>query len=347
MIYDSSLSREASLSEVLDEFLTSETSPEIVVQWLSQYEDDFAEIIKSSRCYQRMFQLDWFFRCKQPQIDWLLSHMKKVPTKTAAYFAWQICKAESQVADNLKYRFRGEFEWIFSYGPKHHPYNSFLSKSIVPFDMMFFKAAKDNQICDISYSVKNDVFGEMIYYLNYSLFRDRMLQIDFFQNLNEMKKFFFIKAAAKINIINRYRFDLQLFDSDESSAVKLAYLKRLQADSQDIEFYSHTLQSKFHHYELLEIAADKTPEMVEAILTSCKDKSYSELMLQMTINSRIQHDKVILYLLMTKNYHILKDWLEFDREDLVKSLDCAELVEYLCENELEENNKDFSESAVQ
>ena len=142
MIYDRELSKSVSLSKVLDEFLDDNTSPEIIIQWLSDYEDEFPEIIKHSRLYLRMFQLDFFFRCMQPQIDWLFIHLKKVPARVAAYLAWQICKSESQVADAVKFRFRREFDWILEYGPKHHPYNSFLSKSIYNFDQMFFQSCK-------------------------------------------------------------------------------------------------------------------------------------------------------------------------------------------------------------
>ena len=339
MTFDETISSDVCLSQVLGAFLLEDEKPEVIVEFLKQHDDSFKDIVRDSCCFAKMFQLDWLFKCHEPEIEFSVSHLKKIPLKVAAYFAWQICKSESKVSDRLKYRLRNELSWILGSKSLHHPYGrSMIGKSSAVLDQWFFNVAKHDAICDIprADNFTLEMFRELMTGLNHSLFRERILQLDFFMACNEIQKFILVKELPNVDDAIAARFIEQVFMADVSTEIKREICKHVarrnwfndryeimcpgRADEQSLDpsfFLAHCTLGKEHVLEMME---------------SCD--SFSELLMKMTLEGELRQDLIAMCLLFSHEMKFLKSWLEVDRDGLDSRYKISDVVESILAEEI-------------
>ena len=131
--FDENISVDISLSKILDAFIFENESPKTIIAFLEQHDSSFKEIISHSICWTRLFQIDFVLQCEDEQVDYLISKLKSIPGKIAAYCSWQICCSNSFTSQKLKWKFRKELSWILDHFKTRHPYHNFTGKDITPY----------------------------------------------------------------------------------------------------------------------------------------------------------------------------------------------------------------------
>ena len=101
--FDENISVDISLSKILDAFIFENESPKTIIAFLEQHDSSFKEIISHSICWTRLFQIDFVLQCEDEQVDYLISKLKSIPGKIAAYCSWQICCSNSFTSQKLKF----------------------------------------------------------------------------------------------------------------------------------------------------------------------------------------------------------------------------------------------------
>lgn len=305
MTFDSTISKDVSLSKVLDAFILDDESPSIIVAFLKQHDDAFADILQYSFYCNRLFQLDFFLKCGEDEQQYIITKLKDVNIYDAAMLTWQVLKSNSGKVQHVKYRLRKELKWILENGPRH-PYGYHHEAFIGQLDDVCFKLAESDQIHELPTIVKPERLNTFFQYLSYSLFQDRLLQYDFFANLNDVGKHVFcynVFGSCKPSSLKRLA--LQILDSDEIPEVK--------------ELCFNSMYQQFVPTDILD---EKTLDLV------IKCKSFPELMLKMTIFNTDVSQYIALYLLLFKPKWI-KEWVEYDKDNLNMNLNISELSEYL------------------
>jgi len=279
MTFDSDISTQVSLSKILDTFILDNESPSVIVEFWKKYDYAFADIISYSLYCNRLFQLDFFIKCNTDEQEYIITKFKDLLIDDVAMLTWQILKSDSDKVHHVKCKLRQELKWILEYGPKH-PYEHRHEIFISALDNVCCKLAESDRISELPLLIQRSKLIPYFKYISYSLFQKRLMQYDFFSNLDDAAKYVFLeeifKQCKRYDIV---RFVLQILNSDESVDVKLHCLYHME---QTTSFYT------------TDILNSKTLDIV----SQCK--SFSELMLKMTIFNADVSQFIVLYLLLFK-----------------------------------------------
>jgi len=304
MTFDANISDEVSLSKILDEFIKENEKPETIVIFLKQHDDSFDDIMKFSLHCNRLFQLDFFLKCKNDGQEYIISKLKSIDPIDAALFTWQVLKSNSGKVQHAKYKFRNELQWIFNSSIRH-PYACRHETYISSLDNACFKLAETDRIQMFPFFVNRKEMCKQFKYLNYSLFQNRLLQYDVFSSFNDVEKYMFISEAFSCcNKSNIKRFAMQLLDSDEHATVKETCLS-----------YAYSLLPK-------DILDEKTLKVID----SCK--SFAEMQLKIVLFNADVSQNVIFHLLIYKPAWVI-EWIEYDKDELDMNLNVSCLLPYL------------------
>ena len=133
---------------------------------------------------------------------------------------WQILRSNSGNAQTAKWKLRNDFKQVLKHSVRH-PYSNGHENYIAPLDMLCFKAAQDNSISCIPSMTDNSKLRNTFKYMSYSLFQKRLVQYDFFAELDALSKYVFINTTfSGCNFKDVMRCVLQLLDSDEELDIK-------------------------------------------------------------------------------------------------------------------------------
>lgn len=311
MTYDFDISNEVSLSKILDAFIIEDEKPEVIISFLKQHEDNIKDILKYSLYCNRLFQLDFFLRCGNDEQEYVIDMLEQIDQYDAALLAWQILQSNSKNAQHLKYSFRQRFRKIFEniYSEEiRHPYSNGHEVYVASLDALCFKSAQDNLVSRIPNIVDANKLLKTFKYMSYSLFQKRLIQYDFFAELDIASKYAFLNAVfspahifSKSTANTIVKFILQILDSDEDIEIKRFCVKRFKC--------------AFSPNDILD-------EHERKLVDQCT--SFAEFMMKSMIFNAGVTAFTILYLLL---YHKqwIEEWCEYDETSLIKTLNVPKL----------------------
>ena len=323
MLYDEEYSFDVSLSEILDEFIYDNTSPDIILNFLSKYKRSLAEVFRNSACYKRIFQIDFYLNCSSETKDVYWKIVKASPKECGAYICWQMC---SRYFTDILSSFERNYARTYLYEKLRklkisHPYALRHEKYTEELDDVCSQCIHDNKTLAYlgSYFENNSQGYQHLFsamrYLDYSLFKWRLMQYDVFSLLSDEQKFIYIKSLEKLYDYKIVDIMLQIFDSDEKLEIKKAAYDMLT--SIDTGYYPHTPEAL-----LFSNAEDK--EILKILNNS---SSFAEVQLQTSLTGiLVPYKKIAFWLLLNKKKKMLKEWLEYDKEMLNSALNIGELV---------------------
>ena len=306
MTYDFDISSEVSLSRILDAFIIDDEKPELIVEFLQQHEDNIEDILQYSLYCNRLFQLDFFLKCSSSDQEYIIRLLKQIDMRDASMLVWQILRSNSGNAQTAKWKLRNDFKQILEHSVRH-PYSNGHENYIAPLDMLCFKAAQDNSISCIPSMTDNSKLRNTFKYMSYSLFQKRLVQYDFFAELDALSKYVFINTAfSGCNFKDVMRFVLQLLDSDEELDIKKFCLSKFASLSESLADYINAIDE--HAY---------------SVLRQCK--SFAEFMLKSMMFDANVSMFAVLYLLMYRKKWI-EEWATTDEDGLNAILNVSALV---------------------
>lgn len=304
--FDDNFSSSVSLSKILDVFFIENEDHSIILEFLKQHDEFFKEIISNSIYWTRIFQLDFILECNHKEISYIISKLKSIPGKHAAYCCWQILNSNSGCSNSIKYEFRKEMAWILDRFSTSHPYSSYMSRSEAEYDKLiansFQKRIAIDELANKFNMMNADDFKDYMSNLNASLFKYRILQYDLFEHLAPERKWIFISSIKDLANEKFEYFTLQVLDSNEDNEIKDMLLDSV------CECWCY----------------DKGDTYGDCIDAS----SFGEMMLNMTIAGGINQRKLILMLIECKKWKRLKEWKDFNIEEFNDILNIGDLVEY-------------------
>jgi len=275
MVYDQDISDTVSVSEVLDCFLIDNSSPSVIIKTLQKYSDiELRDIFFNSTCYIRMFDLHFISLCGYDEKRFLYSQLKNIDDKVADYFVWQVLK--SNLDDMTKNIFRHHLQHCRN----RHPYHGFIGRNLQAFDLMFFSG---NSIESIAKNISSTQLSLIGSELDKSLFVGRMLQYDFFGELDYSSKFVIMKALIAILHNNAgfvYPFMKQVLTSDEDIRIKFEIFSAILKSRDTIERYV-----KMH----------LSQEIIDIINRS---NGYEEVMISLQLMGEEVTDDMLIYLVL-------------------------------------------------
>ena len=316
--FDSNLSEKYSLSRILDELFYDRTDSRTISAFLQMYSDEeLNDIISNSDCIARVFQLDFLLALPQAGQDWILNKLMKIPMNLAATLSWQVCSAESSAADRLKFNFRKTFDWILRSNQLRHPYARSVSKDNRAIDKVFFEYAKhDAMMLAAEDFNKNMQFASFLRYKPCSsMFSERMYQEDFFSHLNLANAWELVQALDKVEFRIAYHFVRQVLSSDFGIGVKTQVAKTFAK-----------LRTMRNRVWLLRLAFDNNEDMIYMYNNTME---FAPLYLNLAVLGKDNNSHVAMLMLMDERYDKLKEWLDYDGEELLNSIDIKDTIEAL------------------
>ena len=301
--FDKNISVDISLSKILDAFIFESESPKTIIAFLEQHDSLFKEIISHSLCWTRLFQIDFVLQCEDEQVDYLISKLKSIPGKIAAYCSWQICCSNSFTSQKLKWKFRKELSWILDHFKTRHPYHNFTGKDISRIDAMLFAACNKQEFPEILNDISIEDFSSLVTLSDSSLFKFRIYSLDVFQELNDARKWIFLTVGHYWDDQIMENFAWQLLNSDEDKETKIVLLDKLDS-------YCRLDDICHPYYRYAE----------------CKD--FSEMWLKMTIDGSFNALEMLKLLIVKKNWKMLFQWAEKDPESMDHELKISDVIKW-------------------
>ena len=200
MIYNQNISDDVSLSQILDEFIESNESPRVILNFLKQYESNLIDIIKYSTLSNRLFALDFIKRCSLTDLSIFIKLLENIfenysqlgffDHKAISNMYYQVLQS------NLDRYTLNIFNKINVDNLKRlhaHPYK-FSNKKIQEFDRIFCDINCDiDDIIEQINIIDDNEFVSIASLLNDSLWYDRILQLDIFSLLSPIKQYFIVQ----------------------------------------------------------------------------------------------------------------------------------------------------------
>lgn len=317
MLYDESISQDISLSRILDVMISSNEKIDVIVTFLKTHEDKFKDIILNSSYSSRLFQFDFYLKLSYIEQKWFIKKLySDTPYWLASLCVWQILRYSvlTKTSNRLSNKF--EFHIIVQDNNYRHPYRNGEEKYIVDFDNLCFEYAKNSCISLIPYDVNTTKLVKVFKHLRNSLFVTRIFQADFFSNLSITGKWSFIHEGLDCAMHGKLDCALmhgkiiqdflsQIIESDEELDIKLDIIKTLKQNND----FKYIFDQK-----------------IKKLVDECD--SFSEMLLKLTMFPQVKIQSIILYLLLCKP-NWLKEWTNFDVQDLDNKLTCSYIVEKL------------------
>jgi len=313
MIYDEQLSDDVSLSRILDAFIEAEDSPEIVVQFLKQYDSDFKDIAARSLYIDRIYCSDYLRKCSWTEAEYFLSHLEDVDKLSAMYCAWQCLML---AASKPEFAYLKKYAFDFVHNPSNsdvrHPHAGYGYADVKSIDIDFIM----NGFCP---ELAFDAFthDELEKFINggaHSLFATRLFQFDCFNACSDLHKFIIIKSLKNLPRFIVCKFTKQLLTSSISPDIKYEIFK------QGIISWIGAID---------QIDFDSNKELFKMI---DKAKNYPSIAIYMTLNGEDAIADCILYMLASGKYKILAEMAEFDEETMEKNFPIKDLIDYIKSN---------------
>ena len=294
MIIDDSTGCDVNVSAILDEFLIDGTSSDVVIQFLSQHEDNLSEVWRYSDCYEKIFQIDYFLNSSHDVQEWIFKHLKKVPMKDAATFCWQCCSSLSFISEYTKNRIHREFNWILKNTKVKHPYSNSCESFIKNFDMWIFESLKEgNDFVQTIIDMPDNIFNKHAGWLTSSLFHKRIYQIDIFESLlSVLRQWLLIDKFRYMNLRDILDISSQIFGSSLDKEIKKACAKEL---------------TKSYHWGNYEMLLFKHDQDILKIVNS--SRSFDEVQLELAMRgTQYPLKNILLYYFVKGNYKMIQHW---------------------------------------
>lgn len=214
-------------SQVLDYMLSEFDDPNVVVDWLKDAADVEA-VFANSLYWRRMFQLDFFLKLSQKNMDWILLAADKCACLVKAGLAWQVLASKSPEAKSAARVFSTRLRNAAETTGLRHPYAFGHGKYIQYMDEEISRQCASG--CASFPHTAGAGFSEYLRYADYSLFAVRMAQADVFGACSDARKWEMLQRIAKRpSFRNSFTglsemavdFILQVLVSGEDDAVKL------------------------------------------------------------------------------------------------------------------------------
>lgn len=300
-------SRYVNPSQVLDYMVSEFDDPNVAVDWLKDAVD-VNVVVANSLCWRRMFQLDFFLKLSQKNMDWILLAAGKVaPAFVKASFAWQVLASKSPEAKFSAY-YRARLCNVVESSGLRHPYAFGHGKYIQHMDE---EISMQCASCGISFPRGAGAgFSEYLRYADYSLFAVRIAQADVFSACSDAQKWEMLQRIAKRpSFRNSFTglaetavdFILQILTSGEDDAVKL-------------ESYDCLVSKDVSRYQW---------SKAESALSGAS--SVQELLVKADVEGETLGLQLVKCLLQRRPKWIV-EWAEFDPEGLDQILPISEFV---------------------
>ena len=273
MLIDYDISTDADVSSILDQFLIDNTSSDIVVEFLSKYEDDLAKVWRYSDCYEKMFQFDYWKSSSSSAKKWIAEHLKKIPVSSAAILCWQICFKSSPCMTSEKKSYKNAFDWILGKTEVSHPYSKSCEAFIRPFDeWIFSQMSAGITFPECMANMPNDVFMRYSPWIYSSLFSSRIYQFDVFEAVDEIRKWYMLKYMYMLNFAVETRFCSQIYSSGLSDEIKIECFKIQRKDCSNEFHYLKNLLFKDYPdvFTLLKSTTSFDVIQVELAMRGCE-----------------------------------------------------------------------------
>lgn len=309
------------LAKELDALISSGAADAAVDYAASVTEpDERKRMFRESFLLGRMFQLDFFLKCRKA-VPKLFNMLPELPPPYAVPLIWQIHRSGSMKANAAKYDFRGVMSKVLKNCPLCHPYAFGHEQFVSAVDRICFSLCETDSVKDLPISigkgypqsVKSRMFLSYMDDIGYSLFAGRIAQLDFMMALPDFDSSVYgylagiAKSASPWTIS---KFSKQLFDSPSVPVPVKAFWRR-------------KLSSVFSEKETL-------PAEVRRRIDACS--SFQEFYLSVIVNgdkTRLDDSvgsSMVLYMLLYR-LDWLKAWAEIDRDAVESNIRCCDILE--------------------
>lgn len=223
-------------SQILDCMLSESDDPNIVVSWLEDA-GGLDAIFANSLCWRRMFQLDFFLKLSDKNMDWVLSAADGLAVSVKATLAWQVLASKSPAVQFAARRLGARLRGMVESSGLRHPYALGYGKYIQAADEAISRRCALGDAASFPAAAPAG-FSEYVKNMDYSLFAVRMAQSDVFSLCGDVQKWEMLQHVARrpafwgspANLSDADAaadFILQILSSDEDDAVKLESYRRL------------------------------------------------------------------------------------------------------------------------
>ena len=211
----------------LDELISENAKPSFILDFVGAAAD-IRRLFSESLFFQRIFQLDFFLSCGRPDIDKLFKLAKFLPARDRSLLAFQILLSESDKAQYAKYKYRRVLKEMSSSFGAFNPYVYLYGDTadrIRYFDKVCFKTVAAGNITDLHRVMPKEAFTFFMEHIGYSLFQNRLAQVDFLSGLPPSAQDALVKGIIT-SMTPRYymRFVRSVFASDLELRLKTAIL---------------------------------------------------------------------------------------------------------------------------
>jgi len=293
------------LHRTLDRIIEDGANLDSVFWFLGNLTDrQVVDVLAKSWLSGRLFQADVACKAKEQHVERMAKLLEHMNHQQAAKFAWQMCIAP--VHERVKNPFR---RFLKNHKVESHPYKSKMSQSTQQFlDSRFLEQLSSGE-CDFS-KVPSMLIGDASFaegrtvaslpihgMAPYSLFDDRIWQLDFFRQLSAKTKYLMLAKIDATAGRTRTNFIKQLLDSDLIEEKR--YMAKFVMEHYGTVVYSCCSRCGLKQAtEWLYAGADQFKELT---LMLDEAKTASELLMRMAIAGLELDEDCILYLLESAN----------------------------------------------
>lgn len=289
-------------------------SPEDVVSLVSQLDPTgTAELIRNSFEIHKCYQLDFFYKCGKPELNWLMISLIDSGNQTfQSHFMWQVLTEDSSKAAFLKYDYRSFFDkWKKNAVP--HPYKFGHENHTRDFDAVCRDICRSRRLFPetfVSESVDYFVPGS----IGYSLFQGRILSTDVFKAMPPASQWKYLtelpRCGASKTFVTRFVFSM-LEDPDTTPEMKAKTVRSMIAG---IDPKSSNLMRAL-------------PEKIRTMME--EHSSFGEFNLYRSVMQSEADDRHLVLFLLYFRPEWLLEWYDIDGDEIDGILRCRPAVEEL------------------
>lgn len=323
-------------SRILDEMFYGKTSPDVIVAYLQQYEEsgnELSSLADNSDCFERIFQIDFLLNLSRKQQHWLLAKLSEVDRGLVQDLCWQVCSDKSPADIGLRQMLLKQNQLLSTISSrkllKRHPYSSStVSRSGKALDseifsrLGFFTDVSDcvDDIISSSIGHKHNAVMDWLLVTPFStLFLRRIFQEDVFKSLPIPEMYRLVHNIQYIPFDIGYKFIRQVLQSDELS---------IEVKREVVNVYRSYLSTNANTNMILRKACKGRDVNIDKLLRNIyKTRSFSMLYVDAAATGQDWNSHLAMLLLFGKKTTLmLQEWLELDKESLLKELDLEEVI---------------------
>ena len=210
----------------LDELISVSARPSEIFDFLDSCgtQEDVVRVFSESMFFQRLFQLDFFLTCDRPEADRLFGFADCVPAHDKSLFSMQVLLSGSGKAQYAKYRYRRKLNDMASAFGAFNPYiylRGDTADKMRSLDGNCFASAVSGNMLALPRLLDDADFAFFADNVGYSLFQNRIAQLDFFSSLERERRKALVKGVFRTMAPRHYvRFVKSVLASDLDFADK-------------------------------------------------------------------------------------------------------------------------------